>query len=47
MARGHWVVDAAEAYAIWEARHRPTADEKAFVVNWLAERESSGPPGTR
>jgi len=44
VAGGHWYVDAAEAYAMFETRHRPSADEKGFVVNWLAEREALGPP---
>jgi hypothetical protein len=41
---GHWVVNAIDAYAIWEIRHRPTAEQKGFVVNWLAEREALRPP---
>jgi hypothetical protein len=37
-------VKAADAYAVWVSRHEPTAEEKGFVVHWLAEREASGPP---
>lgn len=44
MASGHWVVNALDAYAIWTIRHQPDPDEKAFVVNWLADCEAVGPP---
>ena len=44
MPGGHWVVKAADAYAIWVRRHQPTAEEKGAVVNWLARLESAGPP---
>ena len=44
MASGHWVVNAFDAYAIWTIRQRPDPDEKAFVVNWLAQCEAGGPP---
>ena len=44
MTSGHWVVNALDAYAIWTIRARPSPEEKAFVVNWLAEREAVGPP---
>lgn len=27
-----------------EVRHRPSAEDKGLVVNWLAEREALGPP---
>jgi len=41
---GWWVVESDDAYAIWAVRKRPSAEEKCFVVNWLAEREANGPP---
>jgi hypothetical protein len=41
---GHWVVQATDAYAVWVRRHQPTAEQKGFVANWLAEREALGPP---
>lgn len=44
MPGGRWVVDALDAYTIWEVRHRPSAEDKGLVVNWLAEREALGPP---
>jgi hypothetical protein len=44
VASGRWVVEADDAWMIWETRHRPNAEEKGFVVNWLDERERSGPP---
>ena len=44
MARDHWVVNAADAYAIWTIRHRPSPEDKGFVVNWLAQCEALGPP---
>jgi hypothetical protein len=37
-------VKAADAYAVWVRRTAPTAEEKGYVVNWLAEREALGPP---
>ncbi|MHB8464673.1 MAG: hypothetical protein ACYDH6_14490 [Acidimicrobiales bacterium] len=45
MADGHWLVESTEAYTAWAVRHRPNADEKGVVANWLAEREALGPPG--
>lgn len=44
MAHGHWVVNAFDAYTVWQIRHRPSAEEKGLVVSWLAEREALGPP---
>jgi hypothetical protein len=44
VAGEHWVVNAIDAYQIWVIRHRPSAEEKGFVVNWFAEREALGPP---
>ena len=44
MAGGHWVVMAEEAFGMWKTRHRPDAEEKGFVANWLAQREALGPP---
>ena len=40
VAGGHWVVVAEEAFGMWETRHRPNADEKGLVANWLAQREA-------
>ena len=35
---------AEEAFGMRETRHRPDAEEKGFVANWLAQREAFGPP---
>ena len=44
MISGHWVVNATDAYAIWAIRHRPSPEDRGFVVNWLARCEAIGPP---
>lgn len=44
MASGRWIINAVDAYTIWVIRTKPSAAEKGFVVNWLAEREVLGPP---
>jgi hypothetical protein len=44
VANGSWIVEAADAFGAWEARHRPSAEEKGAVAQWLELCEQQGPP---
>jgi hypothetical protein len=39
-----WAVNAADAYASWFGRHRPSEGEELALASWLVSLEDSGPP---
>jgi hypothetical protein len=44
VAAREWIVEASDAFAVWEATRKPSADDKGAMAAWLRDCEQHGPP---